>query len=376
MALSANSVPYISYYDDDLEVLKVANRASGSWTSELVENTAGIGEVSSLVFDNSDNLHIAYYDASLEAVKYGLSTPSGWDIQIVHITYGAGDSFSMVLDSFDYPHLAYSAGWSENKALRYARKTAQGWVYESAYHTEYFRHASLVLDSNESPHISFFDDQTAEFIYAWRSDNGWITETVDTNGHYRGINALSVNSQDVPHLAYFVETAGFNECSLRFATRTTSGWITQTLKSEISGSPTGISISMDRANRPHLAYGLAGLWYGWDNGSDWTFEQVDQYSSGKIALTLDSSDHAHVSYRRDSNLIYTNNESGTWSTDTVDDNPDTGFNSSLALDKDGVPHISYFDRGNLTYMYASQTADGWFIESSPQSTCFSLGHTT
>jgi len=62
-------------------------------------------------------------------------------------------------------------------------------------------------------------------------------------------------------------------------------------------------------------------------------------------------------------MIYAHNKSGTWSTETVDDSPDTGFNSSLVLDSDEVPHISYYDRGNLTYMYASQTADGWFLES-------------
>ena len=362
LALSSTGVPHISYYDDDLKTLKVANREVGSWSSELVEDAAGVGEFSSLVFDKSDTLHIAYHDASLKAVKYGRRTSAGWEIQIVHLTMGAGESFSMVLDMADYPHLVYDAGWYGNLAIRYTRKTTQGWIYETVDHSSWIRQASIVLDSKESPHISFFNDQTAEFIYAWRSENGWITETVDTNGHYRGINALAVNNQDEPRLAYFVET-GFNQCSLRFASRTTSGWITQTLKSEISGGPTGISMRMDQANRPHLAYELAGIWYSWYDGTIWKFEQVETYSAGKVSLALDSSDDAHISFQNNYNLMYTNNKSGNWSTETVDDSQDTGFNSSLALDNDDVPHISYYDRGNLTYMYASQTADGWFIES-------------
>lgn len=370
LAISTNNIPYISYYDDNFKKIKVADRESGSWNVELVEDAEGAGEIPSLAIDQSDNLHIAYYDETINAVKYGHRSSVGWAIQVVHPAMDAGDSFTMVLDGSDRIHLVYTAGWNGDKTLRYDRKTAQGWEYEEVHHTSTIGHARLVLDSSEAPHISLFDDQTDEFLYAWRSDNGWISETIDTNGDLLGASSLALNSQDEPQLAYFAQ-ASTHVFVPRYARWTTNGWITETLTSTIYAQiPSGISLGMDIANRPHVAYGLNGLWYGWKDGSDWIIELVDDnYSSsgGKVSLVLDSSDHAHISYQRYTpgvfNLVYAHNKSGFWSYEIVDDSQDTGWNSSLVLDNDGFPHISYYDRGNLTFKYANLSTDGWLIES-------------
>jgi hypothetical protein len=90
---------------------------------------------------------------------------------------------------------------------------------------------------------------------------------------------------------------------------------------------------------------------------------VDDYLRTKVSLELDSSDNAQLCYQKDFNLIYAQNKVDNWDYDTVDNSQDTGFNCSLALDSDDYPHISYFDRGNSTFMYASLIEDSWFIES-------------
>jgi catechol 2,3-dioxygenase-like lactoylglutathione lyase family enzyme len=51
-----------------------------------------------------------------------------------------------------------------------------------------------------------------------------------------------------------------------------------------------------------------------------------------------------------------------WNVETVDSQPYVGLYSSLALDDDGYPHISYFDAANDALKYAYKDAGGWHIE--------------
>ena len=54
-----------------------------------------------------------------------------------------------------------------------------------------------------------------------------------------------------------------------------------------------------------------------------------------------------------------------WKIATVDSSPGkdgTGLYSSLAFDRAGLPHASYYDNKNHRIMYAQGTADGWTVE--------------
>ena len=53
-----------------------------------------------------------------------------------------------------------------------------------------------------------------------------------------------------------------------------------------------------------------------------------------------------------------------WHTETVDSDGDVGQYSSIALDKSGTPHISYFDgsSGYLKYAYYDNNESKWLTE--------------
>jgi hypothetical protein len=52
----------------------------------------------------------------------------------------------------------------------------------------------------------------------------------------------------------------------------------------------------------------------------------------------------------------------TWNIQTVDSNGNVGIYTSIALDADGYPHISYSDWANVALKYAAFNGSTWEIE--------------
>ena len=61
-------------------------------------------------------------------------------------------------------------------------------------------------------------------------------------------------------------------------------------------------------------------------------------------------------------MKYAYRDSGGWNIETVDSNEDVGIDSSLVLDSDGYPHISYCGTIGDRLKYADRDSEGWSIE--------------
>ena len=87
---------------------------------------------------------------------------------------------------------------------------------------------------------------------------------------------------------------------------------------------------------------------------------VGKYTS----IALDSNGNPHISYYDVTNqdLKYARWTGATWETQTIDSTGDVGAFTSLALDSTGNPHISYADATNKTLKYARRIAASWHIQ--------------
>jgi PGF-pre-PGF domain-containing protein len=99
----------------------------------------------------------------------------------------------------------------------------------------------------------------------------------------------------------------------------------------------------------------------------WNITTVD--SGGNVgsysSLALDDEGYPHISYfDADPNfdLKYAVWNGSAWSNETVDSGGPVGGYISLALDDEGYPHISYYDYWNNILKYAAWNGSAWSIE--------------
>jgi hypothetical protein len=105
--------------------------------------------------------------------------------------------------------------------------------------------------------------------------------------------------------------------------------------------------------------------------SAWSIQTVDSTSvvMNKSSIKLDSNNKPHISYsgylngdRGNSSLMYAMWTGSNWTIQVVDSNGSVGFGSSIALDPSNNPHISYFDSTNERLKYAKWTGSEWYIQ--------------
>ncbi|MBI5664350.1 MAG: thrombospondin type 3 repeat-containing protein [Nitrospirae bacterium] len=127
------------------------------------------------------------------------------------------------------------------------------------------------------------------------------------------------------------------------------------------------TITIDKSDRPHIAYGGDHLYHAYNDGIAWISETVDS-SPGvghSASVNIDSDNKVHISYYDSPNRLvkYATNASGDWVTVVIDSigqfEVDSGQSTSIATDSNNKAHISYYDSANNTLKYATNASGAW-----------------
>jgi hypothetical protein len=185
------------------------------------------------------------------------------------------------------------------------------------------KYTSLVLDSGNKAHISYYDDSNGNLKYAHEvASSGncgggkWQCTTVDSSSHDVGEHtSIALDLSGYPQIAYEDESWG----DLKYACMSASGWSISVVSGDGSGS---IHTGEDTS----LAIGIDGI--------------------PRIAFHNESSEDLDYAIRSDVCGL-----PGTWDIQHVDTVGKQGEDNSLALKSDDTPCISYHDEthGNLKY---------------------------
>jgi hypothetical protein len=123
------------------------------------------------------------------------------------------------------------------------------------------------------------------------------------------------------------------------------------------------SIALDSYDNPHISYSYKNesryLKYTYWTGNDWDFQVITKtaYFSGPyISITIDTNNKPHISCYRGSmgGLSYCYWTGSFWVIQIVDSYIDCGRCSSIKLDSNDTPHISYsysWEDSDLKYAY-------------------------
>jgi hypothetical protein len=323
------------------------------WHFAAIEDTNGTN-CTSLKLDSNDYPHISYSSSPpYKDIKYAYYDGERWNIEVIEHYNMYGGGALLCLNSNDNPHIIYSIG--DEDAIKYACYDGKKWIKEIVYVNEDCGATSIALDSNERPHVTIVDYKNTSLIYAYFDGNKWNIETVDYKGNVGQYSSLAIDSKDSPHISYSDESS----YNLKYAYFDGTKWNIETVDDDnYVGRFT--SIAIDSKDRPHISYlGNDGLRYAYWNGRSWVIKVVDnEYGAGGFtSLALDSQDRPHISYRVDKEwpnpdiLRYAYYDGYKWHIINVDSYEYCSVFTSLALDSNEYPHISYYKGVEIYYAY-------------------------
>ena len=187
--------------------------------------------------------------------------------------------------------------------------------------------------------------------------------------------ALALTSDDVPNVAYMQEAQmGF----VKNATLSGGEWTIDTVAEGYFYGPLDIAIGPDDvahiAYHDHQASGFepdkGDAAYAVLRDGEWEVEAAfdEGHDGWDNRLTVDSSGRPHMSgvdpeeFGGNGVEYYHLNETGEWVVESVGSGPLTyKYATSVAVDPEGTPHITYFDQKDNDLALASRGPSGWEI---------------
>jgi hypothetical protein len=259
--------------------LRIAERNGTVWNTQIIgpPQYNEIGKFTSLAINSNGNPYISY-----QYCISGLSIPS----------------LSTAIPSWNNE---YSVNWVKlanwNGLTWNIQPIEQNYIAAGLPRTFLGCDTSIVLDSNNNPHISYdnFWYPTGLRLAEWNGKT-WNIQTVDPIGvpfSFGPIvgtySSLALDSFGNPHISYCVNG------NLKLAEWNGTAWNKQILDSGNVGGDT--SLALDSNNNSHISYYMDGVlklaeW----NGTVCNIQTIDSAGNGDTSLVLDSSGNPHISY--------------------------------------------------------------------------------
>jgi hypothetical protein len=275
-------------------------------------------------------------------------------------------------------HISYIAFAGSGNAglIKYATNTSSAWAtftVDSSSDINNIYECAIAVTGTDTPivYMSYYfrtDTYTYEKKYATNISGSWENYVIDVDSYF-GQSAIAIDSNNKVHIVYPGPEG------LKYATNMTGAWIIKTISTEACFS---LSVAIDSKNKLHISYLTGGDWgisplkYATNASGTWVFDSIEQESDdfrsglpmagSSTAIAVDHNDKIHISYYESYNYLssvynlkYATNSSGDWIRMKVEELtvPVGASSTSIAIDYNNKPHISYEDATNRKLKYAT-----------------------
>jgi hypothetical protein len=246
------------------------------------------------------------------------------------------------------------------------------WVFETiadGFSGGLSNRTSLVLDSSNKAHITYYDFDAKSLKYATNKTGVWQSSTIQS-GNVNDCDApLALDSKGNVHVSY---SSGIGD--LMYATNASGPWATSLIEPETwTGLVGNISLAVDSNDKVHITYFHFvnfDLKYATNASGNWnTSVIINGYNGGQLpayytSIAADKDNYLHAVYydETDDTIKYVTNKTGGWAYSTIDNiGYAAGWRNSIAVDLNKVVHVCYFNYGSGQAMYANNAKGTWEI---------------
>jgi hypothetical protein len=175
-----------------------------------------------LEIDSVGGLHLSYWDwydhgSDQAYLKYAHYNGSSWSVQTLQSIIGKNNPLrytSLDIDSDDRPHISYYDAM--NSTLRYTYYDGSAWVDQNLTEddsNDNGRYNSIALDSSDHPRIAYRNETSDDLELATWSGTEWTREVVDSTNNVGSWASIAIDSSDLSRIAYFYDSGS----DLRYA---------------------------------------------------------------------------------------------------------------------------------------------------------------
>jgi hypothetical protein len=273
-----------------------------SWSNQSIDASI-VGAGGDLALDSNDRPHTIFRDRDI--LKHAFYDGKNWTVQTIDSARVENDGYAWVLDSKGNPHVVYTTIDEGINTFKYSYIEGTNWITQnidtSNATLNYYHSPSLVLDSNNSPHIiclntdkHYFTENasipTNKLVYVSRSGSGWSRQEVASN--VASIGNIAIDFWGNPSFTYdhFENLSYINygtyftyhaDGSLNYVNWNGFSWVTQNIDFiSQSASASGSFLHFDSNGNPQfLMYSTYGLICAQWTGTSWTVENLGSIPS-------------------------------------------------------------------------------------------------
>ena len=295
---------------------------------------------------------------------------------------GSGIKPALALDSAGAAAIAYLLEDVGNGFVKIA-SAADGWTAETVIEGYFYGPIDLAFDPDGRPNIVYHDHQASSFqqdlgdlTYAIKDASGWQIAAAADDGHDGWDSTIAIASDGVVRAAG-VDPSQFGSADgIEYYELRDGAWGVTAIGSGPIEYEFNVGLAVSPDGQPALSYydGRSGdLIFASFDGAHWNLETVaSEGDVGKFSsLQIDGEGRPHITFYDDlggsaGRVLYAVRDAGSWTLEEIATLDDvrlgmTGArrNSALALDADGVPHVAFSDQDSVGY--ATRTDGVWDV---------------